>query len=100
MKVFLAEPNNRYDLRSVEAYGEIKYISTNSLNPFNTEDCLKIFAIGLLEFDPTEDYICMTGNLQIVALMMMIAYNKFKIFRVLIFDARTSNYKERVITHV
>lgn len=99
MKVFLVEPNHRYDLKTLEAYGELSFISDEPLNPFDVEYCLKVLKEGLKNFDPTEDYICLTGNLQTVSFMMMIAYNKFDSFRILAFDARTSNYKERIISH-
>jgi len=100
MRIFLAEPNPRYDLKILEAHGPIKYVSINTINPFNIESCLTIMQQGLKTFDPATDYICMTGNLQTVAFMVMIAYSLFDTFRVLVFDARTSNYKERVIFHV
>lgn len=97
MKIYLVEPNSRYDLAALEPYGKVVYIS-EQINPFNVEESLKIITDGLKNFDPTEDYICMTGNLQTVAFMMMIIYNKFKTFRILMFDARTSNYRERIIS--
>lgn len=100
MNVFLTEPNTRYDLKALESYGPIKLLSKNHLNPFNTNLCLEILKEGLKDFDSTEDYLCMTGNLLSVSMMMMIAYSMFDTFRVLVFDARTSNYKERIIIHV
>ncbi len=100
MKVFLAAKNSRFDLAALEPYGEIQYFA-ESLNPFNTESCLQVFKDGLgCDFDPTEDYICMTGNLLLVSMMMMIAYSEFPTFKILIFDAVNSNYRERVICHV
>jgi hypothetical protein len=100
MNVYLAEPNSRYDLSALEVYGPITYISDIKLNPFNTTSCLQIFKAGLKNFDSTEDYICTTGNMQIVALMLMIAYELFPSFKILLFDARQSNYKERMVNHV
>jgi len=100
MKVFLAARNSRFDLAALEPYGEVQYFA-NSLNPFNTEYCLQVFLEGLeSDFDPTEDFICTTGNLLLVSMMMMIAYSKFETFKILLFDAVNSNYRERVICHV
>jgi hypothetical protein len=99
MSVFLANPNNRYDLSALLAYGDLKYLTEEFINPFNTDHCIELLRAGLEGFDPDEDYICMTGNLQIISFMMMIAYKKFSTFRVLMFDATQSNYKERVIVN-
>lgn len=100
MKVFLAAKNSRFDLAALEPYGEIQYF-INSLNPFDTERCQQVFKDGLgSNFEPTEDYICTTGNLLLVSMLMMMAYAEFDTFKILIFDARTSNYRERVICHV
>ena len=99
MKVFLAAENSRFDLTALEPYGGIHYFA-QSLNPFDTEHCLQVFNDGFEDFDPTEDFICMTGNLVLVSMMMMITYKKFETFKVLIFDAVHSNYRERVICHV
>ncbi len=100
MRVYLAEKSVRYDITALDAYGPIEYVSEYPLNPFNTTETMSKLKAGLKDFDPTEDYICMTGNLQTVALMMMIAYSLFDTFKVLSFDARNSNYKERIISHV
>ena len=100
MKVYLAEPNNRYDLSALEAYGPVQFISDVKLNPFNTVSCLQMFKSGLKDFNPTEDFICTTGNMQIVSLMLMIAYSLFPSFKILLFDARQSNYKERMIINI
>ncbi len=100
MKVFLAARNLRFDLAALEPYGEIQYFA-ESLNPFDTERCLRVFKDGLAsDFDQSEDFICMTGNLLLVSMLMMMAYNEFGSFKVLIFDAVNSNYRERVICHV
>lgn len=100
MKVLLAARNSRFDLAALEPYGEIQYFAS-SLNPFNTENCMQVFKDGLgSDFDPTEDYICTTGNLLLVSMLMMIAYSEFDTFKILIFDATSSNYRERIICHV
>lgn len=99
MKVFLAAKNSRFDLTALEPYGEIQYFAS-SLNPFNTEHCLQVFKDGFESFNSDEDYICMTGNLLLVSMMMTIAYSEFETFKILMFDAGSSNYRERIICHV
>lgn len=100
MSVYLTEANNRYDLSTLDVHGGLKFLSDRPLNPFDVDHCLKTFKEGLECFDPSEDFICLTGNLQTVSLLMAVAYKKFSTFRVLVFDARISNYKERVIRNV
>lgn len=99
MKVFLVEPNQRYDLSALNDYGPIEYVSKRYMNPFDINNTLAKIKEGLKRFNPTEDYLCLTGNLLSISMMMMIAYSKFKVFKILVFDARTSNYRERVINN-
>jgi hypothetical protein len=98
MKIYLVEPNTRYDLTALQAYGTVVFISNMQINPFDVNAAMLTIERGLDSFDPTEDYICLTGNLQSVALMMMVVYSLHKTFKVLMFDARTSNYRERIIS--
>ena len=100
MNVFLAEPNTRYDLSSLSGFGPVVSLSDTALNPFSVNETLIKLSKGLIKMDPSEDYLCLTGNLLSVSLMMMIAYSKFSSFKILVFDARTSNYRERLVTHV
>ena len=99
MRVYLVEPNSRYDLTALIAYGQIEYISKGSLNPFNIGETLRKIKAGLVDFDPTEDYLCLTGNLLSVSMLTMVAYSLFKSFKILAFDARTSNYRERLVVN-
>ena len=99
MSVYLAEPNPRYDLSALQPYGEIKTVSDRPLNPFDITTCFEELSSGLRNFDPTEDYICLTGRVQTVAYLLAIAHNKYPIIRVLLFDATTSNYRERIFTN-
>jgi hypothetical protein len=97
MSVFLANPNNRYDLSALEPYGDLEFITKDYLNPFNTEDCINSLRAGLERFNPEKDYLCMTGNLQVIAFMLMIATQMYPTLRILMFDSVNSNYRERVI---
>lgn len=98
MKVFLVEPNNRYPLDALEPYGELVYTSPKPMNPFDVKCCLHQIRKGLENFDPAEDYICLTGRVQTVAFFLAVAHKQFGTVKVLMFDAKTSNYRERIIT--
>ena len=100
MRVFLSEPNRKYDLTALKAYGPIEHVVQGHINPFNVQETILKLEEGFKKFNSTEDFLCLTGNLLSVSLTLMVAYSLFDSFRVLVFDARTSNYRERIVTHV
>ena len=96
-RVFLAEQNARYDIEPAKVFGEIVYL-TDSVNPFNTQAC----ALQLVEelerehFNSDKDFICMTGQTITLAIFLAVLVQAFGTVRMLIFDARHGNYRERV----
>ena len=98
MRTFLVEPNKRYPLDALEPYGELVYASPRPMNPFDVHNCLTQIRKGLKDFDPMDDYICLTGRVQTVAFFLAAAHEKFGTIRVLMFDAVNSNYRERIVT--
>ena len=98
--IYLAEPNQRYDLTTLEDIGDIVYASAEPVNPFNTERAMTTLRNGLKDFNPDEDMICLTGNMQTVSMLLAVACRKYDAIRVLLFDARSSNYKERIMRNV
>ena len=99
MSVFLANQNNKFDLSTLSPYGDTRFLVDGYMNPFNTDTCLRQLKEGLEYFDPEKDWLCLTGNMMLVSFMVMVAYEKFDTFKVLLFDSQHSNYRERVITH-
>jgi len=97
VKLFLVEKSSKFDLTALSEFGEIVYISNDYLNPFSVDYCLKEVQKGLESFNCTEDFLVLTGNLVLVSYMMMVAYEKFGTFKTLMFDAKQSNYKERIV---
>lgn len=99
MKVIAAEPNNRYNFDSAETYGDLIYLSDVSLNPFESSKAIGLFSKRLdeIDFDPDSDIICLTGQTIIISLLMSVVAVKYNKFKVLMFDARVSAYKERTI---
>lgn len=99
MKVIAAEPNDRYSFICAETYGDLIYLSDVSLNPFESSTAIGLFSKQLdkISFDPDTDVICLTGKTIIVSLLMSVVAVKYNKFKVLMFDARVSAYRERTI---
>ena len=98
-KVFLVEPNPRYDLRGTRSYGELVFLCSSSLNPFDTSNTIKqiIKSFNNSKYNPAEDYLCMTGQAIMLALFLSVALNKYKEVKILLFDARESKYRSRIV---
>jgi hypothetical protein len=111
-RVFILEKNNRYNISSANKFGEIIYINTFSCEKFNVfspNKAIKIIRDKLneLHFDHRNDIICLTGNSTLLALFLSVAFlylenNCFDgsyELKILIFDAKTSNYKLRTLNY-
>lgn len=98
-RVFVPEANNRYDLTRAEVFGEISTLLTKNLSPFdpNAPQILEA-AFELNKFDPRVDYLCFTGRNTTLGIALAVALGKYKTVRVLLFDARSSVYREVVYT--
>ncbi len=98
-KVFLVEPNDRFVLTSAETFGEILYLTESRLDPFNLPVVIDSIYDGFIacEFNPKTDYVCMTGNTLVLAVMLAVAVSLYDNLRLLMFDARTSKYRERTM---
>lgn len=96
-RVFLVEPNNRYDLRAAESFGRLVYV-VDKLNPYNTTDSAQQLLDGLKanNFNPQEDFLCLTGHTLPVAFLLSMASELYGSVRLLMFESRTSTYRERV----
>jgi len=100
MRVFVVEPNHRYDLTQAKAYGEIVYLMPVPVHPSNTDWVV----IGVREgakrmaFDPLSDYVCMTGQATNVAIMLSVLHSQYgRTLKCLMFHPLTSTYQERII---
>lgn len=100
-RVILAEPTPRLDLSAAAHHGELTYLSDTQLNPFSPDGAIGIFKHRLQEirFDPDVDLICLSGQTLTVALMMMAVANSYPTVKLLMFDARQSSYKIRVVSN-
>ena len=99
-RVFLPEPAKRFNLAQAKVFGELVYLAEQRLDPFNVELTLEILTerLSALAFNPEKDLLCMTGNTIILAYSLTAASRLFGSVKLLLFDARTSSYCERVLT--
>jgi len=98
-KVFLAEPNDRYSLDAAALFGTVQYVVAEGLRPFKTPQAMRSLITGLERagYDPEEDFLCMTGHALAVTLLVAAATQRFPKVKLLLFDAASSEYKERVL---
>ena len=96
-RVIVLEPT-ALDLSSSLEFGSTQYISTHRFNLFNIDDILQRTQTVLkeIEYSPMEDFICLTGIAQKVAIFVGSVANRHPEFLMLIFDAREDSYKKRV----
>lgn len=99
-RVFLAEPNRKFDFDGAKKFGSLINLSEDFLNIFDLNKTSEMLNSGFStkKFDYENDFICMTGNSVILAVLLATATSKFPSVRLLIFDSRQSIYCERVFT--
>lgn len=96
-RVFLVEPNDRYDLSALDTFGSVAYVCASPINAFSTNNAVRIIKDSLQKqgFDPATDFICMTGHAIKVAVLLSVTASEYGPLRLLMFDATKSNYRER-----
>jgi len=95
-RIVLAE-KTPFSLHALQGYGTIVYIA-DYINPLRVDETVEqIVAFLEKDFNPEEDFICLTGKVITVSLLLSAAVYKFHSVKALIFDAGASNYKERLI---
>lgn len=101
MRVFIPEENQRYNFDAAKTYGELLFMGEQgTVNPFKPDIEMDEMLNGLedQDFDPKEDFLCLTGKSLVVALFLAAAVRKYGTVKTLMFDARVSAYRERIIT--
>lgn len=98
-QVIVPEASTRYNTDPAREYGELAYLTDRRVDPMNPEGVVSLFRSRLMDlhFDPEEDFICLTGHQLVTALFLAVAVSDYGAVRVLMFDARTSKYRERVL---
>jgi hypothetical protein len=98
MRVIAPEPNNRYNFTKAEAYGQVVFLMEEAQNPFQ-DGLLATYKkrFSELNFDPEQDVLCMTGQSLITAMMLATVLREHGRVKILMFDARVSDYRLKAL---
>ncbi len=97
-RAFVAESSDRHDMRGVAEFGELLPLcGAREIHPMQLDSLWAAFETRLREsgFDPDADFIVHTGHSILVSVLLCVAVHVWGSARVLVFDARTSRYRER-----
>lgn len=99
-RVIVLEPS-ALDVSAATEFGSIEYVSESRMNFSNIDNIISqtIHYLKDIKYNPLEDYICLTGQGQKLAIFVATVSCVHKEFLLLIFDARQSKYKKRVFRH-
>ena len=97
-KVYLAEPVFKFDLKPLERYGSLDFLRED-LDIFSPTLSVHKLINSLIDkdFNFEKDYICLTGNSVILSLLTVAVMSITDKVKLLIFDARCSQYTERIL---
>lgn len=98
-RVFVVSNADRFDLTPAEKYGEIKFLMRQPSSPFNPEGFMNILAEALSAevYNPDVDFIAFTGHSLHISLLVGLVMSQFDSVKVLLFDSRSGEYKDRTI---
>lgn len=106
-RVFVLQEQKRYDVSAAKYYSkEFVYIlKEEHVSPFDTYGFVELVRHRLImeKFNPETDFICLTGSSVLLSLFLatLVRLNSDSMvcdnFKVLIFDAKTSKYKLRLL---
>ena len=98
-RVFFPVKIDKFDISHAEKFGDIIFLSEDYISPFNINEAIWKFMNTLLksEFNPEEDYICMTGNSLILCWFSISIITVFEKVKVLLFDSRAGQYQEKIL---
>lgn len=97
-RVLLPEMTS-HDLSSAQTYGDLEVATDERLSPLNPETISQILNAKFesMNFDPDQDFVCMSGNVVVLSVMVAVCANRYGIVPMLIFDARNSRYVTRIL---
>jgi len=103
-RVFVLQKQQRYDISAVKYYSkEIIYIIKDEhINPFDTGGFTELVRHRLImeDFNPDLDFVCLTGSSILLSLFLAVLVKQRNFddqFKVLMFDAKKSQYKLRIL---
>ena len=99
-RVFLPYRSSRFNITDAERFGEIIFLTKpREFSPFNTTLTVEALHAALeeAEFNPDEDFVCLTGEVLITAIFLAVASERYGRVKLLMFDAKVGRYAERMI---
>lgn len=98
-RVFMVQKSQRFGTEPAEVWGPVVFLAGEYSSPFNTDGFMEEIVRGLRDkgFDPTKDYIALTGGSIPIALMAGAVLAMYPKVTFLLFDARDGEYRDRVV---
>ncbi len=99
-RVFIVEPNPRFNTSDTTKWGEITYLSPVSVNPLDVQKTFEWLdeRLAATNFDPSHDHIAISGSLLMVTLALTACALRFGTLSLLVFDARSGAYIQRKLS--
>lgn len=96
-RVFVPEDCPRFNFKPAAQFGQVQFLIRGDFSGLNLTDMASALqgALRSAKFDPAVDYVCLSGNVNMVAVLMAVASQWSAEVRVLVFDAGASRYRER-----
>ncbi len=100
-RVFVIEPPRKLTVDGAREFGEIHYLFNSDTRRSSIFDVLNftrdiLDALTRNEYDPNTDYVCVTGSIITVSLMMAALGAKYKQFQILLFSSQQSKYVSKL----
>ena len=96
--IFVVQENNRISYHPAEAYGELKFLTAREYSPTKgsliNEKILEDIRKGLENFDPSSDFLLLTGNPVMIGYVMHLCLNRKGYVKVLQWDRMSGRYIE------
>lgn len=96
-RVFVACDSPRFDTTRAARYGRRVFMLGDDVHPLAVPDLEQRLssALAASDFDPTIDFVCMTGAAVVLAVLAAVCAQRYGTFWMLVFDAKTSRYVAR-----
>lgn len=96
-RVFIPIHSPKYSTANASSYGSVEYMIPNYVNAFDIDAIRNETEKVMLDFDPSRDYIALTGPSVVIAFVLAFALYLKHELKVLVFNASTGMYDERIM---
>lgn len=95
-KVIVAERNGKYDAQAAQEFGKLNFVFGESLaSPWDFQGNASYIRSYIEEigFDPSSDYICLSGHQNIISVLLAVMSKMFPSgLQILVYHAGTKKY--------